>query len=107
MMTDDLTTGVPATAVPESPLRRETVEQAVARLRAAHHEFVSAPVVSESLLMARNVAVVQALEAGVPGSLVQEITRMGPAALELAVARGTYHRDHAPRRHGPAVGEHR
>ncbi|WP_043500227.1 hypothetical protein [Georgenia sp. SUBG003] len=74
-------------------------EELLARLRTTHHELVTAPVVTEPLLMARNVAVVQALEGGVPAHLVQEVTRMGPAALELAVARGMYHRDHATSRH--------
>ncbi|GAA4288230.1 hypothetical protein [Georgenia daeguensis] len=88
-----------ATSLPPGPY-----EQAVARLRAAQHEFVSTPVISESLLMARNVAVVQALEAGVPDSVVRQILRMGDVAFELAVARGTYHRDVAQRCEGSAVG---
>jgi hypothetical protein len=97
MTLDDLI----APALPS--LTCEAHEEAVARLRAAHHEFVSTPVISESLLMTRNVAVVQALEAGVPGTVVRQVTRMGDAALELAVARGTYHRDHVLRCQGSLV----
>jgi hypothetical protein len=79
-------------------------ERPLARLRAIHHELVASPVVTEPLLMARNVAVVQALESGVPADVVQKVTRMGPAALELAVARGIYHRDHASPGHAHVAG---
>lgn len=102
--TDDLT-GAALTTTVATPLPLGPYEQAVARLRAAHHEFVSTPVISESLLMARNVAVVQALEAGVPDSVVRRILRMDDVAFELAVARGTYHRDAVGRCPGSAVGE--
>jgi hypothetical protein len=102
--TDDLTRAGPTTPVATS-LPLGPYEQAVARLRAAHHEFVSTPVISESLLMARNVAVVQALEAGVPDSVVRQIIRMGDVAFELAVARGTYHRDVVGPCAGAAAGE--
>jgi hypothetical protein len=98
MTTDDLTTPAPAMMMCPAD------EEAVARLKAAHHEFVSTPVISESLLMTRNVAVVQALEAGVPVALVQKVTRMSDAALELAVARGTYHRDYLLRCQSAVVG---
>jgi hypothetical protein len=102
--TDDLT-GVSVTTPAPTALPLDPYERAVARLRAAQHEFVSTPVISESLLMARNVAVVQALEAGVPDSVVRQVLRMGDVAFELAVARGTYHRDVVGRCAGSAVGE--
>jgi len=86
-------------AVAGSSVVHETTERALRRLRAAQHELVRTAV-TESLLMSRNVALVQALESGVPAHLVQEVTRMSPAAFELAVARGIYYRDHAARRHG-------
>ena len=81
----------------------DTADAALTRLRAVHHELVTSPVVTEPLLMARNVAVIQALESGVSAHLVREVTRMTPAALELAVARGIYYRDHAPRRHAHVI----
>jgi len=88
----------------ESCNSRTAPEGSLSRLRTIQHELVTSAVVTESLLMARNVAVVQALESGVPAHLVQQVTRTGPAAFELAVARGIYHRDHAPRSRTHAVG---
>lgn len=104
-MTVDQLAPEPRATVPTAPLASAMADDALAQLRATQHDLVSSVMVSEQLVMVRNVAVVQALEAGVPASVVQQVTRMGPAALELAVARGIYHRDHARRTRACAVGQ--
>ncbi|PFG39853.1 hypothetical protein ATJ97_2371 [Georgenia soli] len=104
-MTVDALDPEPLVAVPTAPLGSATAEDALGRLRATQHDLLSSVRVTEPLLMVRNVAVVQALEAGVPADVVQRVTRMGPAALELAVARGIYHRDHGSPAHARVAGE--
>ena len=63
------------------PWRRSTTAQAA---------LDTQPVVTLDLLLARNVAVVDALAAGVAEALVERATGLREAALELAVARGRY-----------------
>jgi len=104
-MTVDALAPEPRATVPTAPLASARAEEALARLRATQHELLASVRVTEPLLMVRNVAVVQALEAGVPAHVVQQVTRTGPAALELAVARGIYHRDHARHPRARVTGE--
>ena len=104
-MTVDALAPEPRATVPTAPLASAPADEALARVRATQHDLVTSLRVTEPLLMVRNVAVVQALDAGVPADVVQQVTRMGPAALELAVARGIYHRDHVGHSRARIAGE--
>ncbi|GAA1651221.1 hypothetical protein [Georgenia ruanii] len=72
---------------------------ALVSLRAAQAALETEPVVTLERLCARNVALVQALAAGVPGPVVEESTGLRDAALELALARGRFCAELSPELH--------
>ncbi|MFH5821768.1 hypothetical protein [Georgenia sp. AZ-5] len=63
---------------------------AMAALHAAQEAFDAAPVVGLEAMFQRNLALVRAIDAGVPVKVVERCTRLHTAALELALARGQY-----------------